>query len=95
MSTRAHTGNTSLSRQYSQIGRVQPNHPSPATNAPDLLNPEDEELRKMVETAAYFNAERRSFHPGLELQDWLAAEVEVMERLISVAKQSRTAGLAT
>jgi hypothetical protein len=33
--------------------------------------------RAMVEQAAYLRAERRGFAPGGELEDWLAAEVEV------------------
>jgi hypothetical protein len=44
-----------------------------------------EERRGLVERAAYFRAERRSFAPGHELEDWLAAEAEVDERLIRSA----------
>jgi hypothetical protein len=32
---------------------------------------------EMVRTAAYFRAQRREFAPGYEIEDWLAAEVEV------------------
>jgi len=32
---------------------------------------------EMVRTAAYFRAQRRGFAPGYEIEDWLAAEVEV------------------
>ena len=35
----------------------------------------------MVAEAAYYLAERRSFVPGFELQDWLIAEREVDESL--------------
>jgi len=31
--------------------------------------------------SAYFRAERRGFAPGHELEDWLAAEAEIEERL--------------
>jgi hypothetical protein len=31
----------------------------------------------MIAEAAYFRAERRSFCPGHELDDWLAAEREI------------------
>lgn len=31
----------------------------------------------MICDAAYFRAERRGFEPGHELEDWLAAEVDV------------------
>jgi len=32
----------------------------------------------MVAVAAYYLAERRNFEPGHELEDWLAAEAEVL-----------------
>lgn len=35
------------------------------------------ERQAMVAEAAYFRAEHRGFAPGHELEDWLAAEVEV------------------
>jgi hypothetical protein len=31
-------------------------------------------LEQRIREAAYFNAERRGFAPGCELEDWLAAE---------------------
>lgn len=33
-----------------------------------------DELRAMIATAAYYRAEQRHFEPGMELDDWLAAE---------------------
>lgn len=33
--------------------------------------------REMIAQAAYLRAERRGFAPGLETEDWLAAELEV------------------
>lgn len=38
----------------------------------------DAPQQKMVAEAAYFRAERRGFEPGHELEDWLAAEAEVV-----------------
>lgn len=35
------------------------------------------ERRDMVATAAYFRAEHRGFQPGHDVDDWLAAELEV------------------
>ena len=35
------------------------------------------ERQAMVAEAAYFRAEHRGFCPGHELEDWLAAEIEV------------------
>jgi hypothetical protein len=31
----------------------------------------------MIAEAAYYRAEQRGFEPGSELDDWLAAEIEV------------------
>jgi Protein of unknown function (DUF2934) len=36
-----------------------------------------EDRRRMIAEAAYFRAEQRGFVPGSELEDWLAAELEV------------------
>jgi Protein of unknown function (DUF2934) len=33
--------------------------------------------QKMIAEAAFYRAEKRGFVPGCELEDWLAAEVEV------------------
>lgn len=33
--------------------------------------------RAMIETAAYYRAERRRFEAGHELEDWLRAEAEI------------------
>jgi Protein of unknown function (DUF2934) len=38
---------------------------------------------RAIAEAAYFRAERRGFVPGHELDDWLAAETEIKERLMS------------
>lgn len=40
-----------------------------------------EEIYRMIREAAYLKAEARAFAPGVELNDWLEAEKEVMERL--------------
>ncbi|MGQ0834611.1 MAG: DUF2934 domain-containing protein [Gammaproteobacteria bacterium] len=37
---------------------------------------------RMISDAAYLRAERRGFVPGREVEDWLAAELEV-ERLLA------------
>lgn len=38
---------------------------------------EPERRHEWIAQAAYFLAERRSFEPGFELQDWYAAEQEI------------------
>jgi Protein of unknown function (DUF2934) len=43
--------------------------------------PSDDELRRMIELAAYYRAEKRGFAPGLETQDWCEAEAEVLARM--------------
>ena len=40
-----------------------------------------DELRKLISEAAYYRAKRRGFAPGHELEDWIQAEAEVMDRL--------------
>jgi hypothetical protein len=40
-----------------------------------------EERYRMIAEAAYHRAERRHFTPGGELDDWVAAEVEIDEML--------------
>ena len=44
-------------------------------------NPSDTERRSMIEAGAYLRAQQRNFAPGHELEDWLAAEAEVDNRL--------------
>ena len=43
--------------------------------------PSDPEMMEMVSQAAYYRAEKRGFVPGLEADDWVEAEAEVMARL--------------
>lgn len=38
-------------------------------------------LQGWIAVAAYFKAERRGFHPGHELADWLEAEQDILARL--------------
>ena len=40
----------------------------------------EEEVRKQIEEAAYYRAKQRGFEPGHELEDWVQAESEVMQR---------------
>jgi hypothetical protein len=54
----------------------------PLDNAAQYIVPRVVEDRtELIAKAAYFNAERRGFAPGHELEDWLAAENEVDQRL--------------
>ena len=41
----------------------------------------NEEKYQLIAESAYFRSEKRSFAPGNELDDWLAAEAEVETRL--------------
>ena len=52
--------------------------PSPAANS---TIPSEAELMEMISEAAYYRAEKRGFSPGLEADDWIQAEAEVMARL--------------
>jgi len=42
--------------------------------------PSDDQLRSLIAEAAYYRAEKRGFVPGLEAEDWAAAEQEVLSR---------------
>jgi hypothetical protein len=44
-------------------------------------NPSPEQLWKQIAEAAYYKAKARHFAPGGEVQDWIEAEAEVMNRL--------------
>lgn len=46
----------------------------------------ESERRGMIEVAAYLRAEARNFVPGHEVEDWLAAEAEVDQRLSYVQR---------
>jgi hypothetical protein len=39
------------------------------------------ERHRLIEVAAYLRAEQRHFEAGHDVEDWLAAEAEVNERL--------------
>ncbi len=41
----------------------------------------ESERRSMIEMAAYLRAEKRNFEAGHEIEDWMAAEAEVEQRL--------------
>ena len=43
--------------------------------------PSSAHLQTLIAEAAYYRAERRGFAPGGEVDDWLAAEAEVMARV--------------
>lgn len=46
-----------------------------------LQKPTTEQLLAMISTAAYYRARERNFAPGGELEDWLAAERQVLAEL--------------
>jgi len=50
--------------------------------------PGDAHMQALIAEAAYYRAERRGFAPGQEIEDWLAAEKEIMERVASRARVS-------
>ena len=45
----------------------------------------DSERRRMIAEAAYYRAASRNFEPGHELEDWLAAESEIDQILMTRA----------
>lgn len=60
--------------------RVQRSSGGKKSNAESMLSPRllsGEDRYRMIAEAAYFRAEQRGFSPGNELDDWLAAEIEI------------------
>ena len=55
---------------------------------PSAAWPSADEIYRMIREAAYLKAEARNFVPGVELNDWLEAEKEVLDRL----RQGRGSG---
>lgn len=51
---------------------------------PAMAQVTDEQRRQMIAVVACYQAERRGFCEGGELDDWLAAEAEVNQKLDSV-----------
>lgn len=47
-----------------------------------------EDRHASIAEAAYFRSQHRGFTPGYELEDWLAAEEEVDQRLIGEGRAS-------
>ncbi len=55
--------------------------PLPAESVADSLACSGEDRYRMIAEAAYFRAESRGFEGGNDLDDWLAAEMEIDEIL--------------
>ena len=65
---------------------------SPLRFCPPPATVSASERRAMIETAAYLHAERRGFEPGHEVEDWLAAEAEVDNRLSQLGAAAKSNG---
>lgn len=61
-----------------------PSEPRPQPMPVGDPPPSETELRRMIEEAAYYRAERRGFTPGMAEDDWREAEAEVRARLRSL-----------
>ena len=76
------------SKRVLRRGRVQDDRRDEAAEASSeipmhLANAE--ERQQMIAVAAYFRAQGRNFEPGQEVEDWLAAEAEIDEKLSAEA----------
>jgi hypothetical protein len=40
-----------------------------------------EEIRQLIAETAYYRAKQRGFEPGHELEDWVQAESEILQRV--------------
>ena len=52
-----------------------------ASTEKTLRRPTQAQLRKLIEEAAHERAEKRDYSSGCGIDDWIAAEAEVMARL--------------
>jgi hypothetical protein len=69
-------------RPQPKVQRAEAPVAAAAANAPQSATmPSATELYEMICEAAYYRAEKRGFTPGLEAEDWLHAEAEVLERV--------------
>ena len=65
-------------------GRVQDEKLDEAAEARDAITVHPAstgERQQMIAVAAYFRAQGRNFEPGQEVEDWLAAEADIDEKL--------------
>jgi len=75
---------TTLAKTQSETAAPRPAPIAAPVATADAANngvPSEAELLEMISEAAYYRAEKRGFMPGLEHDDWLQAEAEVMARL--------------
>ncbi|MEK6210464.1 MAG: DUF2934 domain-containing protein [Pseudomonadota bacterium] len=63
---------------------AQPGPSDSQASSPPTFNFDKERHHRMIEEAAYYIAEHRGFCEGFELDDWLAAEAEVNQKLESL-----------
>lgn len=58
-----------------------PNAPVEQTLEHPTVDSAPDDVGHMIAEAAYYIAAQRGFEPGHELDDWLAAEAQVLDRL--------------
>ena len=75
------TGLTSIAEAGSSTTSSIFEEPSATSFSTEVSN---EEKYQLIAEAAYFRSEKRSFAPGYELEDWLAAEAEFETRLSGI-----------
>ena len=60
----------------------------PGATSFSITEVSNEERYRLIAESAYFRSEKRSFAPGYELEDWLAAEAELETRLQRIGLSS-------
>jgi len=71
-------GETARAAVRAQRARKSARKRAPRTDARlTSINLAGEDRQRLIREAAYFRAEQRGFAPGRELEDWLAAELEI------------------
>lgn len=70
---------TSVADETLADGQTEPTS-QPQSTATPAGHPD--EITQMIAQCAYYIAERRGFEPGHEVDDWLAAEAQVLDALV-------------
>lgn len=65
-----------------------------ATAAESAASLDGDTRRRLIAVEAYFLAQRRDFAPGCELDDWLAAEALIEERLRGTHASEQASGVS-
>lgn len=85
----ANSVGANVGKQSPATAAPTPERPLPVRGAAHPAATRGEDRYRMVAEAAYYRAEQRGFAPGRELEDWLAAEIELDALLADIGGDGR------